>query len=102
MMTATMRLRFETGISFNDFSFQDKRVRQLVKAKATIHVFSPLFTLYEGGKGRDIDGRSKDGLEQLTVISDLFAAFGCQSYRSKIKPLIPGGNIDPFSMNMLD
>jgi hypothetical protein len=74
----------------------------LVNARATIHVFSPLFTLFEGGKARDIDGRSKDDLEQLTVISDLLKVFGCQSYRSKIKPLIPGGNIDPFSMNMLD
>jgi hypothetical protein len=44
----------------------------------------------------NVDGRSKDGLEQLTVISDLFEAFGYLTNRSRREALIPGGNFGEF------
>jgi hypothetical protein len=45
----------------------------------------------------DLGGRSKDQLEQLTVISDRLKAFGCKSNHSKRKPIILGGQIRRMS-----
>lgn len=50
-----------------------------------------LHALWEGIKRRDIDGRSKDYLEQLRIISDLILAFDCYSHDNKGTGLILGG-----------
>jgi len=48
---------------------------------------------------KDIDGRSKDLLELLTVISDRLKAFGCNSNHSKRKTFILGTNPTNFRKN---
>lgn len=50
-----------------------------------------LHALWEGIKRWDIDGRSKDYLEQLIIISDLLFAFSCYSHDNKQTSLILEG-----------
>lgn len=48
----------------------------------------------------DIDGRSKDDLEQLSIISDRLNIFGCKSNHNEPKALILGGKFDEFPGNL--
>ncbi|OQB67199.1 MAG: hypothetical protein BWX92_04031 [Deltaproteobacteria bacterium ADurb.Bin135] len=69
-MTATIKLRFETGISFNFSPFPICGFKSWVKQKRPIKSSIPVCTLMEGVNRKDIDGRSKDYMEQLMIISD--------------------------------
>src|SRR3972149_7040977 len=69
-MTATIRLRFETGISFNFSPFPINGFKSWLKHKRPIKSSIPVCTLLEGVNRKDIDGRSKDYLGQLMIISD--------------------------------
>ena len=69
-MTATIRLRSETGISFKFFYFPGKRAHKLDITKAAIQVSAPIYTYSNCRNREEADGRSKNSLEQLMIISD--------------------------------